>query len=120
MRLTPEMTDDTVLRELGDRLARRRIARNVTQRDLGEQAGVGRAAVQRVESGEAVTTVNLIRILRSLDLMDALDAAIAPPLASPIQALRTGGRQRRRARPPASAPAPPARAARPWRWGDER
>jgi transcriptional regulator with XRE-family HTH domain len=114
------MTDETVLRELGGRLARQRIDRNITQRELGEQAGVGRAAVQRIENGEPVTTVNLIRVLRALDLIEALDAAVAAPPASPIQALRTGGRQRRRARASTRGPAPTAGPARPWRWGDER
>jgi putative transcriptional regulator len=119
MRLQHEMTDEAILRELGERLARRRIERNVTQRALGDQAGVGRAAVQRIEAGEPVTTTNLIRVLRALDLLGALDAALAPPPASPLLALRSAGRRRRRARTPSTAAPAPA-PARPWRWGDER
>lgn len=115
------MTDETVLQELGARLARRRIDRNITQRELGEQAGVGRAAIQRIETGEPVTTTNLIRVLRSLEMLDALDAAVTPPPASPIQALRLSGRQRRRARSAARPPTQSERTTtRPWRWGDER
>ena len=38
MRITPLLTDDTILRELGARLASIRLARNLTQAALAEEA----------------------------------------------------------------------------------
>ena len=49
-------------------LARRlRLSRDLTQRQLGEQGGVARTLIQRIEAGEPVTTASLIRVLRAHD-----------------------------------------------------
>src|ERR1019366_3336102 len=120
MRIEPRLTDEAILGELGERLARARLGRDLTQRELGRQAGVGRSVVQRIETGEPVTTTNLVRVLRGLDMLDALDLLIAQSAPSPIQELRLRGRERRRASGAhggAGEPAPDT--SRPWRWGDE-
>jgi putative transcriptional regulator len=119
MRIEPQLTDETILRELGERLARLRLGRDLTQQRLGEQAGVGRALVQRIERGEAVTTANLVRVLRALDSLDALDRLIPPEAPSPVQELKLRGRQRRRASGAHGSAGEAPDQARPWRWGDE-
>jgi transcriptional regulator with XRE-family HTH domain len=113
------MTDEAVLSELGERLALMRLGRDLTQRQLSEQAGVSRTAVQRIELGEPVTTPNLVRVLRALDVLDALDRLIPEPAPSPVQALKLQGRQRRRASGAHGSADEPAGEDRPWRWGDE-
>jgi transcriptional regulator with XRE-family HTH domain len=119
MRIQPELTDETVLIELGERLARLRLSRDLTQRRLGEQAGVGRTVVQRIEAGEAVTTANLVRVLRALDSLDSLDRLLPEDVPSPVQELKLRGRQRRRASGAHGNGGEGADQARPWRWGDE-
>jgi transcriptional regulator with XRE-family HTH domain len=119
MRIEPELTDETILSELGERLARLRLSRDLTQTQLGESAGVGRSLVQRIEAGEAVTTPNLIRVLRALDALDALDRLIPQAAPSPIQEVKLRGRQRRRASGARGSGGGGADQARPWRWGDE-
>jgi transcriptional regulator with XRE-family HTH domain len=116
MRIDPNLTDEAVLAELGERLAALRLARDLTQAKLGEQSGVGRTVVQRIETGLPVTTVNLVRVLRVLDALDALDRLIPQQVPSPLEELKLRGRQRRRAsgNRPEGAEEP-----RPWRWGDE-
>ena len=119
MRIEPQLTDEAVLRELGERLARLRLSRNLTQRQLGERSGVARTAIQRIEAGEPVTTTNLVRVLRALDALDALERLIPPPAPSPIAELKLRGRQRRRASGAhGGAGAAPDRRG-PWKWGDE-
>jgi transcriptional regulator with XRE-family HTH domain len=122
MRIEPQLTDVTVLTELGERLRGLRLSRDITQQRLGEEAGVARTVVQRIEAGEPVTTANLIRVLRALDLLEALDRLIPQSAPSPVQELRLRGRQRRRASGAHGAQggaAEPTDQARPWRWGDE-
>ena len=119
MRIEPQLTDETILSELGERLARVRLSRDLTQRRLGEQAGVGRTVVQRIEAGEPVTTANLIRVLRALDLLDALDRLLADSAPSPVQELKLRGRQRRRASGAHAGGREGDDPVRPWRWGDE-
>lgn len=110
-------TDSAVLAELGRRLARRRLDRNLTQAQLAERAGISPRTVVRLEAGESTQLTNLIRVLRALDLLDALDALIPPPLPSPIEQLRAKGRARKRASRRADKGAAPDR--REWTWGDD-
>ncbi|MDO8188460.1 helix-turn-helix transcriptional regulator [Conexibacter sp. JD483] len=110
------LTDDAVLRQLGERVERQRLDRNLTQQVLSERAGVARTVVQRLERGDPIATTGLVRILRALDLLAALDAAFPEPLPSPVEAAARGGRRRRRAR--ASSRDTTDQGG--WRWGDEQ
>jgi transcriptional regulator with XRE-family HTH domain len=105
-----------VLQELGRRLERHRLARNLTQETLAREAGVGRATVQRMEQGDPVKSTQLIKVLRELGLLDALDASIPETVRSPLADLeRDRRRGRRRASRSGTAPSPD----QPWTWGDE-
>lgn len=115
MRIETQLSDEAVLAELGSRLARTRLERNLTQADLGFEAGVGVATVRRLEDGASVRLASLIRVLRVLGLLDTLDVLVPDPVPSPVERLRLRGRERQRARPRAAA----RPEASPWTWGDE-
>lgn len=118
MRFTDLSTDKAVLEELGGRLRRTRLERNVSQTQLADEAGVSRFTVKRIEQGESVQLANLLRVLRFLGLLGGLEELAPEPTPSPIDALRHRGRERQRASSPRSAePQPPGRLT--WRWGDE-
>ncbi len=149
MRINNATTDRAVLEELGGRLARTRLERNLTQAQLAHEAGIAPLTVLRLERGDAVRLTSLVRVLRVLDLLDALDRLIPEPMPSPIELVKLQGRRRRRAsgahagvprvgyRPQPSTPALAASAPTgprpqpvapagttpnrpgPWRWGDE-
>ena len=110
-----EMTDAAVLAALGDRLARLRLQRNLTQAQLAREAGVSKRTLIRLESGESSQVTNLIRVVRALGLLGNLDAFVPPPLPSPLEQLRSRAKERRRASPGVkkSGPAPK------WTWGDD-
>jgi transcriptional regulator with XRE-family HTH domain len=118
MKISPELADGAVLAELGRRLARTRLERNLTQAELGEEAGVGVATVQRLEDGQAARLNSLIRVLRALGLLEALELLIPEPTPSPIERLKLQGRERQRAAHPRSEDAPNSEP-KPWSWGDE-
>lgn len=109
-------TDEGVLNELGRRVARHRLARNLSQADLAREAGVSRRTIVRMEAGEPSTLINLIRILRALGLLENFETLVPEPGPSPLQQLKLQGRQRRRA---SSSAAPPDEPDRPWNWGDD-
>jgi len=113
------LTNDAVLVELGRRLERHRLESNRTQAEMAEEAGIGRATLQRLERGQSVQATSLIKVLRALGLLQALDVAVPETLELPIAELereQRGGRQRARGRRggPAAKPDEP-----PWRWGEE-
>lgn len=107
--------DSALLDELGQRLAALRLARNLTQRELAEQAGVGVRTVQRLEAGAAATHLSaFLRICRVLGLLDRLDALIPAPAPSPIAQLRLQGQRRQRA-----TRAPRPQKSKRWTWDDQ-
>lgn len=111
------MTDSAVLAELGERMARHRLDRNLTQAALAKQAGVSKRTLIRLEAGESTQLTNLVRMLRALSLLKNLDTLVPPPVPSPIEQLRTKGRERKRASPRAEE----GRSTKPgeWTWGDD-
>ena len=103
-----------MLEELGASLRRERLARNMSQTELGNEAGVSRDTVRRMEAGEPVSTLSLVRLLRVLGLASRL-AGIAPRRGpGPLEQLEKGPAGRQRAR----ASAPRGEAAKEWRWDD--
>lgn len=118
MRIDPNSSDSVVLREVGARLANTRLERNVSQQALAVEAGVSKATIERLESGEPIKSTSLIRVLRTLGLLETLDRLVPEPLPSPVERLRLQGRRRLRAGAPRSVRG--ERETEPWRWADEQ
>lgn len=107
------MSDEALLKELGQRLARLRLERNLTQAALAEQAGISKRTLERLESGAAATQLSLfLRVLRQLDLLERLELLIPEPQPSPLALLEL--RQSARRRASRRRVGKPARA---WTWG---
>ena len=101
MRFSDLHTPDALLEELGRRIERLRLARNLSQEALADKAGIGRATMQRIERGKPVKTTALIKVLGALDRLDILDAALPERVQSPLAELerqRTAERRRASAR----------------------
>ena len=81
MKISRELSDEAILREIGSRLAAARLARNLTQAALADEAGVSKRTVERLESGEVAARLSgLVRVCRALDMVDRLEALV--PLAN--------------------------------------
>jgi putative transcriptional regulator len=115
MQFVDELSDEAVLVALGDRIARYRLNRNMTQKALAAEAGVSPRTLHRIEHGQSAQVTNLIRLLRAFNLLENLDALIPGPTISPIQQAKMLGKTRKRA----SSPAAPSGTNKPWTWGDE-
>jgi transcriptional regulator with XRE-family HTH domain len=116
MKLEDELTDEAVLRELGIRLARWRVDRDLSQAEFADEAGLARRTVQRLEAGEPVQLASFIRGLRVLGLLESLDQLVAEPAPRPLERLRLAGRERRRVRHRRAGV--DGSEATPWTWGD--
>ena len=116
MKISKQLSDQAVLSELGDRIAAARLARNMTQAALAEEAGLSKRAIERLESGEVAARLSgLVRVCRSLDLMERLDGLVPLPAVSPVEQLKRASRHRKRA----SGRRTPPKTAKTWVWGDE-
>ena len=112
MKINDTLSDAAVLEELGQRIARYRLNRNMTQGALATESGVSTPTVQRLENGQSTQASNLIRILRTLHLLENLDALVPEPAISPLQQARMQGKTRQRASSPRKRQTTPTR----WTW----
>lgn len=99
--------------DLGRRLERIRLGRNIKQTRLAEEAGVSRRTITRLENGEGVSLDTLIRVMRALGLAERFDTLLPNPAVRPIERVRRKGGERQRARPKKS------QAAGDWRWDEK-
>ena len=91
------MSDRAVLREIGRRLKRKRLDKNLTQQTLADMAGLSRTTISDLERGAPAGLLTIIQILRVLGGLEELDAFLPDPGLSPLQLARLKGRQRQRA-----------------------
>jgi transcriptional regulator with XRE-family HTH domain len=116
MKLTKQATDKVILGELGGRLAKIRLDRNLTQAQLATQAGVSKRTVERLEAGTVGTQLSgFIRVCRVLGVIERFDLLVPEPVPSPVEQLKLAGRKRKRASAAKTAKPPPKK----WQWGDK-
>jgi transcriptional regulator with XRE-family HTH domain len=115
MEIDQKLTDDTILKLIGERVAGLRLAANLTQQQLAQQAGLGVRTVQRLELGAAATHLSgFLRVCRVLGLLERFELLLPAPPPSPMTQLQLQGRQRRRA----SGRRKPRATTTRWTWGE--
>jgi transcriptional regulator with XRE-family HTH domain len=115
MEIRSEFTDELILQELGERLARTRLEGDLTQAQLANRAGISKRTLERLESGAASTQLTtFIRICRALGLVPRFDAFVPQPVASPMEQVKLQGRKRKRA----SGTRVEKTARKKWTWGE--
>lgn len=115
MKIDSQLTDEALLALIGERLAALRLARNLTQQQLAQEAGLGLRTVQRLELGLAATQLSgFVRVCRVLGLIERFDLLIPEPAASPMQQLKSQGRKRQRA----TRKRAQAAVSKTWTWGE--
>ena len=107
-------TSGQIRSEIGARLARLRLSRNVTQAMLAKDAGIGLGALRRLEAGKPSTLDTFLRVVLALGLDEAILGAVPTGQIRPIERVSRTGSERKRARPKAPGDSDPA-----WTWGDD-
>jgi transcriptional regulator with XRE-family HTH domain len=95
--MNEKMSDGAILREIGLRLRRERLNRDLTQARLAEITGLGVSTIAKAERGGVTTLASLVALLRGLDLLSRFDQMLPEPAVSPVQLARQKGRERQRA-----------------------
>ena len=90
-----------------------RLARNTTQQQLAEEAGVSPRTIGRLEKGQGVSLDTFIRVLTALRIQQNLESLLPDPTVRPIERIGAGAGERKRARPAHTNRERPA-----WSWGD--
>ena len=115
MKIASNITDEALLKLIGERLARLRLSKNLTQQQLAEQAGLGLRTVQRLEQGAAATQLSgFVRVCRVLGLVERFESLVPEEAASPMAQLKQQGRKRQRATGKKAVAGTPKK----WTWGE--
>lgn len=99
--------------ELGQKLERLRLSKNINQSTLATEAGVSRRTITRVENGEGISLDTLIRVMRALGVVDRLATLLPDPTTRPVERIKLRGHERKRARKKKTADKGA------WTWGPE-
>ena len=115
MRIYGMENNDTIMKELGQRLKDTRIAIPLTQQELADRAGISLRTVIRIEKGESVRIDYILSVLRAMDLLKNLEIVIPEQIISPVQ-LHDYGKKRKRA----TSSRKKQKVENEWKWGDEK
>jgi transcriptional regulator with XRE-family HTH domain len=115
MKISNSLNDETVLAELGGRIAEHRINLQLTQAELADRAGVSKRTVERVEAGASAQLTGVIRIFRALELLPGFDLLLPPSAPRPTDLLKRKGKARQRA----SSRSGSKTEDKPWSWKDD-
>ena len=99
---------------IGARLARLRLARNVTQEALAQDAGIALRTLRRLETGQSCALDSFLRVAVALGLQDGFVDAVPSGAIRPIERVDARGAERQRARTRKDR-SPDT----PWSWGEE-
>jgi transcriptional regulator with XRE-family HTH domain len=117
MKISSVLTDQSVLEEVGLRLAKQRLAMGKSQVELASESGLARRTIQYAEAGKPVQSESLVKILRSLGLLETLDALLPDQSIRPMDMLKLKSKERKRA---AKKCVPhKVQGESEWKWGDE-
>ena len=68
------MSDYSISHEIGIALRNLRLQQDLTQKQLGENAGLSRSAISEMENGKTATSLlTIIQVLRALQKLNLLD-----------------------------------------------
>jgi transcriptional regulator with XRE-family HTH domain len=81
--------------ELGERVRRLRIDRNLSQAELAGKAGVSLKTLRNLEQGAGSSVETLLRTLKALGVADVLEALAPAPVVSPLALLKGSAPPRR-------------------------
>lgn len=87
--------NDIIIKEIGKRLKNRRIALNMTQKELATESGVSPRTISGFENGDNISLDNLLSILRVLRLIQEIDSLFPEKKVNPFDVLKLGNSKKR-------------------------
>jgi putative transcriptional regulator len=113
------------IQALGNQLEQLRLSKNLSQSVVASEAGVSRRTITRMEAGETVSLDTFVRVLKAYDVADRLATLFPEHTVRPIERVKLGGKQRKRASSVKSPIDNPTNSSvtessqEPWSWNDE-
>lgn len=96
--VTAHLTPEEMEAELGEKLRRLRLNKNLDQQTLAERSGVSVRALRNLESGQGSSLKTLIRVLRSLGRESWLQTVAPMATINPLTLTRAAKPRQRASR----------------------
>ncbi|MCF0196607.1 MAG: helix-turn-helix domain-containing protein [Bacteroidaceae bacterium] len=93
-----EMSDPTILIQLGARIKEYRIQLGLKQSELAQLSRVGVNTIYKIEKGKPVSTSLFISILRTLGLLENIEMLVPETRLTPMQLLKLQEKKPKRVR----------------------
>lgn len=103
-----------IIAEICRRLADIRLARNWTQAQLAEEAGVSVKTITNLERGKNISLDTFVRVMKAFNLQANLGNLLPDATVRPLERIHSMGKERERARKIRQPEDDSA-----WTWGDE-
>jgi transcriptional regulator with XRE-family HTH domain len=100
-------TPEELQRELGERVRKLRLWRNMDQRATADKAGVSEKALRNLESGRGSTVETLLRTLKALDFLQGIEMLAPEVTIDPLALLHSSRTPQRVRRPHGTRKAAP-------------
>ena len=110
-----QLTDEAILKDLGNKITTARINYRLTQADASFEAGISKRTLERLEAGQSIQLVSFLRILRALNRLEEFNTLFPEPTISPMAQLQLGTKRRQRA----SKKMKPIMVEEAWTWRDK-
>lgn len=68
------LTEQEILKEIGERIKKIRLQHNLTQKEMSDEVGLSVSTISLIEQGKSTTTESLIRILTRLNRLKELES----------------------------------------------
>src|SRR5580698_5165281 len=81
--------------DLGERLRRLRLSRNMDQRTTADKAGISEKALRNLETGRGSTVETLLRTLKALDHLEGMEMLAPEVTVDPLALLHSPKPQQR-------------------------
>lgn len=107
-------TSEQIEAALCNKIENIRLARNITQAELANDAGVSLRTMVRLENGKGVSLDTFVRVLIALGIQQNLETLLPDPSIRPIERVNLKGKERKRA-----SSRSVELEKKPWVWGDE-
>ena len=90
-------SDKELFIELGQKLKRIRLLKNLTQKEVAKKTGIDRATVSLIENGRPTTLSYFFKLIRLYDKIDDFMQVFYLPQVSPMEMLELEKKRRKRA-----------------------
>ncbi|MBL4566815.1 MAG: helix-turn-helix transcriptional regulator [Porticoccus sp.] len=106
--LNTDMSNASILTELGSRIKSLRLSKNKDQQQFSYDSGVSLRTLSRLENGHSISLEAVLKVIRTLGLIERLDLLLPTTEISPVQQAKNK-HQKQRQRASGQRKAPPTK-----------